>query len=181
MKRLQSRAAVAAGFVCAGLISCGKQGPFAVGKDGFGPVKIGMTVEEAQALLGTHLEKDNYNDSEGCRYYTPASGYEGLSFMTSLRKIVRIDVQASEGLKRPVAIPTDGGARIGDTEARVLSLYSGRIKVAPHFYVGLPAHYLRVYDDAGKVRLIFETNVDRVIISYRAGHEPEVEYVEGCQ
>jgi hypothetical protein len=37
-----------------------------------------------------------------------------------------------------------------------------------------------VHDEAGKVRLIFETD-GKVVTSYRAGHEPEVEYVEGCQ
>ena len=160
--------------------SCEQQPPFTVSEDGFGPVKLGMTVGEAQKLLGVHLEKDDYNDYEECRYYTPVQGYRGLSFMTSLGKIVRVDIEGSEDSKKPVSIATDIGAKTGDTEARVLALYKGRIKVSPHFYGGLPSHYFRIYDGAGKVRLIFETNA-KVITSYRAGHEPEVEYVEGCQ
>jgi hypothetical protein len=160
--------------------SCGPQPPFTVSKNGFGPVKLGMTAGEAEKLLGVHLEKDTYNESEECRYFTPARGYRGLSFMTSLDKIVRVDIDGSDDPKEPVRIATEEGAKTGDTEARVLALYRGRIKVSPHFYGGLPWHYFRVYDDAGKVRLIFETD-GKVITSYRAGHEPEVEYVEGCQ
>jgi hypothetical protein len=160
--------------------SCGPQPPFAVSEDGFGPVKLGMTVAVAEKLLGVELKKDDYLDHEECRYHTPVQGYRGLSFMTSLGKVVRIDVFGSTDPKQPVSIATQEGAKTGDTEKRVLALYRGRIKVGPHFYRGLPSHYLRVYDSAGKVRLIFETNDEGFITSYRAGHEPEVEYVEGC-
>jgi hypothetical protein len=154
--------------------------PLTVSQDGFGSVKLEMTVGEAERVLGVHLEKDNYNDFEECRYYTPVQGYRGLSFMTSLGKIVRIDIEGSTDPKKPVLIATKEGAKTGDTEARVLALYKGRIKVGPHFYGGYPSHYFRVYDNVGKVRLIFETD-GKVITSFRAGHEPEVEYVEGCQ
>jgi hypothetical protein len=170
-------------FACA---SCGPQPPFTVSKDGFGPVKLGMTVSEAEKLLGVRLEKDTYNDDDGCRYYTPVKGYRGLSFMTSLGKIIRIDVYGAAELDdtekqpAPVTIATEEGAKTGDNEPRVLALYKGRIKVSPHFYGGPPSHYFRVYDEAGEVRLIFETD-GAVITSYRAGHEAEVEYVEGCQ
>lgn len=141
---------------------------------------LGMSLVEAERLLGVRLEKDNYNDHEGCRYYTSVEGYRGLAFMTSLGKVVRVDVDESEDPKKPVPIATEEGAKIGDTEARVLALYKGRIKVSPHFYGGLPSHYFRVYDGIGKVRLIFETD-GKAVTSYRAGREPEIEYVEGCQ
>ena len=67
--------------------SCGPQVPLTVSEDGFGPVKFGMTVDEAEELLNVRLEQDDYNDDEECRYYTPVSGYRGLSFMTSLRSV----------------------------------------------------------------------------------------------
>lgn len=173
--RMMAAAIVA--FVCT---SCGPKEPYTVTEDGFGPVTLGMSVEQAERLLGVRLVKDTYLDHEECRYHTPATGYRGLSFMTSLGKIVRIDVHGSKDPANPVTIATREGAKTGDTETVVLRLYKGRIKVSPHFYGGLPSHYLRLYDDAGKVRLIFETNDAGFVTMYRSGREPEVEFVEGC-
>lgn len=154
---------------------------FTVTANGFGPVRFGMKVEQAEKVLGVRLVQDDYNDYDSCRYFTSASGFTGVLFMTSMRKIVRVDVDTLDDAKAsPTATETDKGAKIGDSEARVVALYAGRIKVGPHFYTGPEGHYLRVYDATGKVRLIFETDGKKVL-SYRAGHEPAVEYVEGCQ
>lgn len=161
-------------------VSCGPDKPYTITEAGFGPVTLGMPIEEAEKLLGVRMKKDDYLEDEECRYHTPVAGYRGLSLMTSLGKIVRIDVHGSEDPGDPVTIATREGAKTGDAEARVLELYKGRIKVSPHFYSGLPSHYLRVYDDAGRVRLVFETNDKGVVTMYRSGREPEVEYVEGC-
>lgn len=177
---LHRRHKIAAGSICLALVSCEKQGPFTVGTDGFGPVTIGMTIAETEKRLGVELLGDDYGEGEECRYYTPKGGYKGLSFMASSRKIVRIDVSGGDNPERQIAIATDEGVKTGDHERRALSVYKGRIKVSPHFYSGLPSHYLRVYDKAGKVRMILETNKEGVITSYRVGREPEIEYVEGC-
>jgi hypothetical protein len=155
------------------LAASGSASPWTVSERGFGPVHFGMTVEEAQRLIGVKLQQDGYNDNDQCRYFTPVSGFAGLSFMTTDRTIVRVD--AFRG-----GIATDKGAKVGDTEKRVFDLYGGRVSVAPHFYGGLPSRYLRVKDSNGKTQLLFETD-GKVVTSYRAGHEPEVEYVEGCQ
>jgi hypothetical protein len=87
--------------------------------------------------------------------------------------IARLDVFDSR------EITTDRGARIGDGEARVLNIYQGRTKVVPHFYRGLPDHYIKVLDEKSVTRLLFETK-NAKIDNYRAGRMPEVEYVEGC-
>lgn len=177
MRLVVRAAAVAIAIACT---SCGPEKSYTITEAGFGPVALGMSIEEAEKLLGVRLQKDDYLDHEDCRYHTPVAGYRGLSFMTSLGKIVRIDVHRSEKPADPVSIATREGAKTGDAEARVLELYKGRIKVGPHFYGGLPSHYLRIYDDAGKVRLIFETNDKGIVTMYRSGREPEVEFVEGC-
>ena len=80
------------------------------------------------------------------------------------------------------SLPTDRGARIGDTQARIEQLYRGRV-------VAMPAKY----DPRGKYlvvrpippadssrRIVFETDSTTRVTRYRVGREPEVEWVEGC-
>jgi len=145
--------------------------------DGYGPVRIGMTVDEAQRLLQGPLAIDTYLDDASCRYFTPkgAGPQPTVAFMTDQRRIVRIDVFAGSG-PQPA---TDRGARIGDTERRIFELYPGHVKSGPHHYTGPQGHYLRVFDDSGHVRMIFETN-GKTVENYRVGREPAIEYVEGC-
>ena len=76
---------------------------------------------------------------------------------------------------------TELGARVGDTEARIESLYGGHVSIQPHKYLE-KGHYLVVTpaapSDSNK-RFIFETDGVRVI-EYRAGSLPTVSFVEHC-
>jgi hypothetical protein len=93
--------------------------------------------------------------------------------MIERNEVVRVDVDSG-------SVETSAGARIGDTEDRIKSLYAGRITVGPHKYTD--GHYLTVVpaDKADSAfRLIFETDGNRVT-RYRSGKRPQVEYVERC-
>jgi hypothetical protein len=144
----------------------------AVSGDGFGPVRFGMKADEAEKALGVKLAKDTYGEGEACRYYTPVGALDGVSFMTADGVIVRVDVQRGD-------TASDVGAKIGDTEQHVLDLYKGRVRVEPHKYTGPEGHYLVVTGADGKVQMVFETDGAKVV-NYRAGREPQVQYVEGC-
>jgi hypothetical protein len=165
----------AIGVLCvASLAACGSQsGPPVVTGDGFGKVRFGMKIAEAEQALGHKLVPFNAADEEACRYYKVDAAWPDLAFMTADGVIVRLDVQSGAD------IVTDNGAKIGDTEAHVLELYKGRIDVQPHKYTGPEGHYLIVKGSDGKVQLVFETDGAKVL-SYRAGVEPQVQYVEGC-
>jgi hypothetical protein len=165
----------AVGALClASLAACGSQsGPPAVTGDGFGNMRFGMKVAEAEQALGHKLAPLNADDEETCRYYRPDGGFQGLSFMTADGVVVRLDVEDTTEIK------TDTGAKIGDSEAHVLELYKGRVEVQPHKYTGPEGHYLVVKGGDGKVQLVFETDGAKVL-NYRAGVEPQVQYVEGC-
>jgi hypothetical protein len=139
---------------------------------GFGPVKFGMKVEDAEKALGVKLAKDTYAEDESCRYFTPVNALDGLSFMTSNGIVVRLDVHKGD-------IATDTGAKIGDSETSVLDLYKGHVRVEPHKYTGPEGHYLVVTGSDGKAQMVFETDGTKVT-TYRAGREPEVQFVEGC-
>jgi hypothetical protein len=88
-------------------------------------------------------------------------------------KVARIDVDTG-------SVTTEDGAKIGDTEDKIRSIYDGDVQVEPHKYVQ-GGHYMIVMGDsasAGKA-IVFETN-GKVVTNFRAGRLPEVKWVEGC-
>jgi hypothetical protein len=142
-----------------------KVGEWEVTPTGIGSVKTGMSVEEAQVILHNDLVVPA-NLSE-CAFVKTKTGPQGVSFMVEQRHISRVDVVSG-------ATATSAGARIGDTEDKIKSLYTG-IAVTPHKYTN--GHYLTYSGDGGKI--VFETDGSKVT-RYRSGNTPAVEYVEGC-
>jgi hypothetical protein len=111
-----------------------------------------------------------------CDYVFPAVGAgipEGVSVMVVKGKIARIDVDTG-------SVTTEEGAKIGDTEEKIKSIYGDDLQIHPHKYI-TGGHYLVVPGDsasAGKA-LVFETDGQHVTM-FRAGRQPEVQWVEGC-
>ncbi|MBD2559814.1 MULTISPECIES: hypothetical protein [Nostoc] len=141
--------------------------------NGIGQVRVGMTVSEAKKAAGTRLVGDPSNNN--CYYVKPEWEPKNLGFMVTEGRISRVDVW------RDSKITTLKGAKIGDTEAEIKSLYPGQIQVKPHKYVQ-GGHYLTFIpkDRADqKYRVVFETDGKRVT-QFRSGKLPEVEFVEGC-
>jgi hypothetical protein len=144
--------------------------------NGLGDVSIGLTVAETAKAAGIKLVSLNESlPKEACYYVKPQKGFKDIGFMVIDGKIARIDVWSGS------KITTLSGAQIGDSEARIKSLYPGQIKVTPHEYV-TGGHYLTFTpkDKADKnYRLVFETDGKRVT-QMRSGKLPEVSYIEGC-
>ncbi|MEH1830984.1 MAG: hypothetical protein V7L29_02605 [Nostoc sp.] len=141
--------------------------------NGVGQVRVGMSVSQAAKAAGTKLIGDSPNNS--CYYVKPQNEPKNLLFMVTKGRISRVDVRQN------TQITTLKGAKIGDTEAQIKSLYPGQIKVTPHKYVQ-GGHYLTFIpkDSANQnYRVVFETDGKRVT-QFRSGKLPEVEYVEGC-
>lgn len=166
---------VAAVILIAALAGCGPQGASkpTVSAEGFAGVKFGMKVAEAEAALGRKLKRTADVAEGGCSYVEPDGAYEGLAFMVIDGTIARVDVSET------TTITTDAGAKVGDTEQHVLDLYKGRTKVEPHEYTAPEGHYVLVLGPDGKAQLVFETDGGKVV-AFRAGRQPEVEWVEGC-
>lgn len=152
--------------------------------DGVGPIKIGMSVKEAEAAVGDKMVVSSLFNEPSCSTYYLEASPRGLRFMTSDGIIVRIDVF---GFKRPelgfVAFKTPEGVGLGTLEADVLAAYKdAKVVVKPHFYTYPDNHYIIVTmsDPAQQdLRILFETSNGK-ISTYRVGRLPEVEYVEGC-
>jgi|SRR6266478_3687483 len=145
----------------------------ALTEDGLGQIQIGMNLTDA---VNMGLLNENPTMNTQCDFVFPAVGAgipEGVSVMVIKGKIARIDVDTG-------SVTTEDGARIGDSEDRIKSIYGEEVKVEPHKY-NEGWHYLTVMGDsasAGKA-LVFETDGKRVTM-FRGGRLPEVKWVEGC-
>ena len=149
--------------------------------NGIGPIRVGMTVDEASESAGIKLIISGSGglDEYQCSYVQPKGEPKGIAFMVTKGRIARVDIFSNK------QITTIKGAKIGDTEERIFSLYPGQIKATRHPYQGLPPRngkYLTFVpkDAADKnYRIIFETANNRVM-RFRSGKLPEVEAIEGC-
>ena len=101
--------------------------------NGIGPILIGMTVDEASQSAGIRLIRSGRGalDEYQCFYVQPKGEPKGIRFMVTKGRIARVDISSKR-------ITTISGARIGDNENRILSLYPGQIKATPHPYVSRP-------------------------------------------
>jgi hypothetical protein len=140
--------------------------------DGIEPIRVGMTIREAEASARTRLLSQG--DKLGnCWYVTPQGGPRDIYFMVIDGQIARVDISGNS------PITTVSGAKIGDSEDRIKSLYA--VRITPHEYVQ-GGHYLTfIPNDRSdqQYRMVFETDGKRVKL-IRAGRLPEVEYVEAC-
>ena len=147
--------------------------PAVVTDSTLGPLRIGMRIPDAvQAVSGVQMAPNA--DPQGCSYLVWPTAPTGVLVMVEDSTLVRIDVTKA-------GLATTAGAQVGDSIARLDSLYPGRTSVGPHKYV-LTGRYVTVTPPAGadpRLRLIFETDRGRVT-RYRIGRTPSVEYVENC-
>ena len=144
----------------------------ALTEDGLGQLQIGMTLTEA-VNMGLLNERPDLKSA--CDFVFPAVGAgipDGVGVMVVKGKVARIDVDTG-------TVTTEEGAKIGDTEDRVKTIYGDELQIKPHKYTD--GHYMIVKGDsasAGK-EIVFETDGKQVTM-FRAGRLPEVEWVEGC-
>jgi hypothetical protein len=151
-----------------------------------GPLTIGTSIGEARRLVGdpaatlvqaldARQPLSSEPDNSPCAYLATSKVPEQIGLMFQRGRMVRIDVW------KP-GIRTSSGAEVGDTEARILSLYGARITVRPHHYPPPGAHYMiftPVDATERDYQLLFETDGVRVT-GFRVGLVEAVAQVEGC-
>ena len=147
---------------------------WAVTDSGAGVLRIGMTRDQLALDLHAPVPKHTRADS-GCAYLAVAGIPAGMRTMWVAATLARIDIGAPK-------LPTDRGAKVGDKQAKLESLYRGRITAMPAKY-DPHGKYLVVRPvppaDSSH-RIVFETDSNSKVTRYRVGREPEVEWVEGC-
>lgn len=142
--------------------------------DGFGPIKMNMTLKQIEAASGLKLTSNKPDpqqaENESC-YYVALKGLKDVLFMISGNQLVRINLSSPE-------YRTSKGAKIGDTESKVNALYAGKLQADPHHY-DEKGHYLTLFEKPGNRGIRFETDGKVVTLIYSGNHE-EVQYVEDC-
>jgi hypothetical protein len=153
--------------------------------DGWGPLRIGMTLDEVAAAAGPDADPDAPGgaEPEACDTFHPARAPEGLRVMVERGRLTRISIAA------PTAIRTDRGLGPGDSAQAVREAYRDRVRASPHEYDEAPAEYLtswttdvgvEPYVQAAAARGIrYEVDRRGRVAQVHAGG-PSIQYVEGC-
>lgn len=139
---------------------------------GIGPLRVGMTRGEVEAVVGTLVPAPGAGGWRQCAVIAPAGLPAGVHLMVEGGTVARVDVDSGR-------VSTAEGARIGDTESHIRDLYKAAVAMPLKYGSG---HTLTVLPTAAvdsAFRLVFETDGQRVT-RYRAGRRPAVEYVEDC-
>lgn len=141
---------------------------------GLGPVRIGMTQQEANIAAGYGLAVEFINDD--CYYLLAEPVLNDVGFMVSDGTIARVDIFPGS------RITTVSGARIGMTEAQIVDLFGAKIQTSQHPYVtgGKYLEFVPVDETDKNSRVIFETDANGIVTSYRSGLLPEVAWIETC-
>jgi hypothetical protein len=141
-----------------------------LGPRGAGPLRFGMTVDEARAAVPGGLEQLG-PEQGSCIYVVPVGAPEGLAFMVVDGVVRRADI--GEGYD----VPTTLGVTPGDTEAQARAALGDQVEATPHKYVeGL---YLTARSGEGETWWVVSTSAGTVT-EIRAGLMPQVRWVEGC-
>lgn len=153
-------------------------GPELLTPDGWGPLRIGMTLDEIVAAAGpdAHPEAVGGPFPEECDEFRPQQAPDGVLVMVENGILTRISIIRDNGVATPE------GIRVGDPADRVLQAYGDRAVLEPHKYVEPPAAYLTVWREAGvgeRRGLRYEVDAEGRVSFLRAGGA-SIEYVEGC-
>lgn len=141
--------------------------------DGVGPLKVGMTVADAEKAAGAKFTVQNNEDLQGECVIADIAGWpKDVSIMLIKGAIARFDVQ--QGVMK-----TAEGAGLGSTEDEVKKLYANaKVDVLPHKYTD--GHYLEITMlGVSGMQYVFETDGSKVT-AFRSGRVPEVGFIEGC-
>lgn len=150
--------------------------------DGIGPIKVGMSLKEAEKAAGVKLAQVQEEMNE-CSFVAPKGKLKEIIFMVYKGKIVRADVPSEGFAQNKSKVRTAEGIGIGDSMAKVKEAYKGRIKSQRHPY-GQDGKdfYLLVTpkDPKDKTHLMIFEIMGGKVVTLRSGFKGDVQAIEGC-
>jgi len=147
---------------------------YRAGMNGYGPVRVGMTVRQVEHAIGRKLVIPPEYENEVCQYVDlgGGDGLEGTDAMLWSGRVVRLDFR-SNGIK------TISGLAIGDPVEKIKTIYRDRVTKEPHAYIAPDGFYYTIYSSNRKYGVRFETDQD-LVTGFYAGRSDAIELVEGC-
>lgn len=145
-----------------------------ISPDGIGPLKIGMTVEQAAKAIDAQLnltDDEISDDPDVCAQIQPA-GYGGLFLLFEKRRLTSVLIT------KPSEVKTFQGIGIGSSETDVKAAYTN-LKIEPADFEEAPALNLTLWvkEDVSGIR--FKTDIQRKVWLISAGGR-SIRYTEGC-
>lgn len=155
--------------------------------EGIGPVKIGMTVQEAEHALGAKLDPISPPFYKEC-WITSRSDKKDrvIQYMVEDENIAAIDVYppAAETFPLPIpAIKTPKGIGVGSTEEQIRKAYGKSVKKerAPYFDEDNKetAYWFHADNPDKKLGMFFDARYGRVL-SFSVGTLEAINQMERC-
>ncbi len=157
----------------------------AVSVGGLGPIRLGMTIQEAANAAQVSFVLAPLAQSAVCKYYLPENydvergkrtmPIDGIGLMVVNDQVIRIDIWPGSPVK------TRSGLGIGSTIEDVKTAYDQQIEVTPRPF--MKGNYLMLTPEAAGSNLyslVFETDKDGKVTQFRTGQFPAVTWSEGC-
>lgn len=147
--------------------------------DGLGPVKVGMTIYQAEKALGAKLRpRDTTFGTDACWHTARSDNTEPVSYKVWHRTIVSIQT-SGDGTISPIA--TEKGIRVGDSDAKVKAAYGRSLKVRADSQVNeeSEASVMTMLKEDEKEGLVFLTR-DGKVVEIRAGLSAPIQAIDDC-
>jgi hypothetical protein len=144
-------------------------------ENGLGPVRIGMTPNEVEKIVGP-LNISYDASGPDCGEGGPKRPWiPGVGFMFVKGRLARIDISDANG----AVTKTEAGVGIGSTAAQAKRAYGRLLKAGPNDYDNEDGRDLLVDGPEPGRAILFESYKGR-IQSFRAGLKGPVNFSEGC-
>ena len=139
---------------------------------GIDVLTFGMSVAEAERVLGADLIEVVEGETGDCYQIRPAGGPAGVELTVTEGTIERVDLTTD-------LITTRSGAGVGMTEEALFELFGERLTSAPRDGGGNTITFTPVDPGDADFRVIFETD-GSVVTSYRSGRVPTILPLTPC-
>lgn len=144
--------------------------------DGFGPLRIGMTRQQVEAIMGRDISPRVPGGPEPavCNQFHPRRAPPGLLVMVEKGQLTRISIARNRWLR------TSDGIGVGFRRTAILAKLGKAALVSPHKYEDRPAVYIdHWWGKPGARGIRYEVAKNGQVAMIHAGG-PSIRYVEGC-
>lgn len=149
---------------------------------GFGPIRIEMTLADAQGAVGGILTPVDFDVFEGFCFFAEINNQAGVTLQMIGDGPESDPGQAIVGavVVTTDSVETPSGIRVGSTEEEVLNILGDQIESSPHKYVeGTYLDFTPNDADQQHLSVRFVTEAG-IVVEIRAGLESVTSLVEGC-